>query len=111
MSAGAPYGDYQLIRKIGTGAMAEVFLARRVGQRGFEKQLVIKRLMPHLCAKPRFAEMFVREARLAALIDHPNLAHVSDFGEVNGTFFLAMEYVEGLTLADFLSCVGRVSPG
>jgi eukaryotic-like serine/threonine-protein kinase len=111
MAAGVPYGDYLLVRRIGSGAMAEVFLARRKGHKGFEKQLVIKRLMPHLSSNPRFADMFVNEARLAALIDHPNLAHVSDFGEVGGTYFLAMEYVGGLTLADFLDTTGRLTHG
>lgn len=91
--------------------MAEVFLAKRTGPRGFEKKLVIKRILPHLSASPAFTEMFRNEARLAALVDHPNVVHVSGFGEVDGTSFLAMEYVDGVTVAELLRLLGVVPPG
>lgn len=91
--------------------MAEVFLAKREGPGGFEKQLVIKRILPHLAASERFTSMFLKEARLAALVDHPNLVHVSSFGEIGGEYYLAMEYVDGFTLADFLQRTGVLSPG
>jgi eukaryotic-like serine/threonine-protein kinase len=111
VTAGVSFGDYRLIRRLGAGGMAEVFLAKRVGPRGFEKQLVIKRILPHLSASQQFTEMFLDEARLAALIDHPNLVHVSDFGEIGGSYYLAMEYVDGLTVNDLLRLLGTASPG
>jgi len=66
-------GKYQLLRKLATGGMAEVFLAKTAGPRGFEKQLVIKRILPHLAEDPEFVEMFLGEAKLAAQLNHPNL--------------------------------------
>ncbi len=111
MSAGIPFGEYELIRRLGTGGMAEVFLARRVGPGGFEKQLVIKRILPHLSKESRFTELFLNEARLAALIEHPNLVHVSAFGQVDDQYYLAMEYVSGLTLADLLTRVRVLDAG
>jgi serine/threonine-protein kinase len=91
--------------------MAEVFLAKRVGPGGFEKNLVIKRILPHLTASDRFTELFLKEARLAALIDHPNLVHVSSFGQIDGQYYLAMEWVDGFTVAELLSRVGSLTPG
>src|SRR5262245_53174017 len=91
--------------------MAEVFLAKKLGPKGFEKQLVIKRILPHLSASERFSALFLREARYAALIDHPNLVHVSGFGEIAGDYYLAMEFVDGMTVFDLLSIVGTFTPG
>jgi eukaryotic-like serine/threonine-protein kinase len=91
--------------------MAEVFLAKREGPGGFEKNLVLKRILPHLSASQRFTELFLKEARLAALIDHPNLVHVSNFGQIDGQYYLAMEYVDGFTVADLLSRVGSLTAG
>jgi eukaryotic-like serine/threonine-protein kinase len=91
--------------------MAEVFLARREGPSGFEKQLVVKRLLPHLSRRARFTEMFLREARLSALIDHPNFVHVSAFGEEDGQYYLAMEFVDGVTIKQLSEQIGSFSPG
>ncbi len=110
-TAGIPFGEYRLIRRLGAGGMAEVFLAKREGPGGFEKNLVIKRILPHLSASPHFTELFLKEARLAALIDHPNLVHVSSFGQIDGQYYLAMEYVDGFTVADLLSRVGLLTAG
>jgi serine/threonine-protein kinase len=109
MAGGNPYGEYLLMRRLGKGGMAEVFLAKRIRAKGFEKLLVVKRLLPHLCRDERASAMFLNEARIAALIDHPNLAHVSDFGEVHGSYYLAMEYVQGTSLADVLEAEGSMS--
>ena len=109
--SGIPFGEYRLIRRLGAGGMAEVFLAKRRGPGGFEKKLVIKRILPHLSKAERFTELFLKEARLAALIDHPNLVHVSNFGQIDGQYYLAMEFVDGSTVADFLARVGAVTPG
>ncbi|RKH69677.1 serine/threonine-protein kinase [Corallococcus aberystwythensis] len=91
-------GKYQLVRKIASGGMAEVFLAKAAGPRGFEKTLVLKRILPHLAEDEAFVEMFLGEAQLAARLDHPNVVQIFDFGEVDGSYFLAMEFIDGPTL-------------
>ena len=91
-------GKYQLLRKLATGGMAEVFLAKTDGPMGFEKQLVIKRILPHLAEDPQFVEMFLAEAKLAAQLNHPNIVQMFDFGEAEGSYFIAMEYIDGPTL-------------
>jgi serine/threonine-protein kinase len=91
-------GKYQVISKLATGGMAEVFLAKAAGPRGFEKRLVLKRILPHLVEDSRFVEMFLAEARLSAQLEHPNIVHIFDFGELEGTYYLAMEYIDGSNL-------------
>lgn len=91
-------GKYQLVRKLATGGMAEVFLAKAAGPRGFEKTLVLKRILPHLAEDPAFVEMFLGEAKLAAQLEHPNVVQIFDFGEAEGSFFLAMELIDGPNL-------------
>ncbi|MBN1208846.1 MAG: serine/threonine protein kinase, partial [Myxococcaceae bacterium] len=91
-------GKYQLVRKLATGGMAEVFLAKAVGPGGFEKTLVLKRILPHLAEDPAFVEMFLGEAKLAAQLNHPNIVQIFDFGEADGEYFLAMEYIDGPNL-------------
>jgi len=91
-------GKYQLLRKLATGGMAEVFLAKTDGPMGFEKHLVIKRILPHLAEDPQFVDMFLGEAKLAAQLNHPNLVQLFDFGEAEGAYFIAMEYIDGPTL-------------
>src|SRR5262249_47010687 len=91
-------GKYQLLRKLATGGMAEVFLAKTDGPMGFEKLLVIKRILPHLAEDPQFVEMFLGEAKLAAQLNHPNLVQIFDFGRAEGSYFIAMEYIDGPNL-------------
>ncbi|WP_225413453.1 protein kinase domain-containing protein [Stigmatella hybrida] len=88
-------GKYQLVRKLATGGMAEVFLAKAAGPMGFEKTLVLKRILPHLAEEATFVEMFLSEAKLAAQLTHPNIVQIFDFGEADGAYFLAMEYIDG----------------
>jgi serine/threonine-protein kinase len=91
-------GKYELLRKIAIGGMAEVFLAKAAGPMGFEKTLVVKQILPHLADDPKFVEMFLAEAKLAAQLNHPNVVQIFDFGEAEGHHFLAMEYVDGPNL-------------
>jgi serine/threonine-protein kinase len=90
--------SYQLIRKIAAGGMAEVFLARTEGPRGFSKTLVLKRILPHLAEDEQFVEMFLSEARLVAQLNHPNVVQIFDFGEFEDSFYIAMEYIDGPNL-------------
>jgi uncharacterized protein (TIGR02265 family) len=89
------FGRYQLIRKIATGGMGQIYLARQQGPVGFEKLLVVKRILPHLSEEEEFIEMFFDEARIAAALNHPNIAQIYELGEVGGDYFIAMEYVQG----------------
>jgi hypothetical protein len=78
--------------------MAEIFLARQEGPRGFAKTVVIKRVLPELVENENFVKMFLDEATLAAHLSHPNVVQITDFGEVDGTYFLAMEFLQGSDL-------------
>lgn len=102
MAVGVPLGPYRLVRRLATGGMAEIFLARQEGPDGFARELVVKRILPHLAADPEFTRMFRDEAKLAALLSHPNAVHVYDFGAVPDeggvTLYLAMELVRGVDL-------------
>ncbi len=89
------FGRYQLRFEIATGGMASVFLATIRGAAGFEKLVALKRIHPHLAKKPQFVEMFLDEARIASRIQHPNVCGVNDFGEADGAYFLAMDYLVG----------------
>ncbi len=92
------FGRYQLIRKLAAGGMGAVYLARQKGPVGFEKLLVVKRILPHLAQEEQFIEMFFDEARIAANLNHPNIAQIYDLGEVDGQYYIAMEYVHGESL-------------
>jgi uncharacterized protein (TIGR02265 family) len=92
------FGRYQLIKRIAVGGMGEVFLARQKGPVGFQKMVVVKRLLPHLSEEQEFINMFFDEARIAALLNHPNIAQIYDLGEAEGGYYIAMEYVHGENL-------------
>jgi serine/threonine-protein kinase len=94
----AQLGRYQIERLLAKGGMAEVFLGRAEGPAGFAKDVVIKRIRPQFSLEPTFVQMFLDEARLAALLNHPNIAQVFDFGQDRGDYFIAMEYIEGESL-------------
>jgi serine/threonine-protein kinase len=96
---GAPerLGPYELVERIATGGMAEVYLARRAGPHGFQKIVAVKRILPQLASDHEFVSMFVDEARVCARLSHPNIVQVFDFGEEGGELFMAMEYVDGTT--------------
>lgn len=89
------FGRYQLLRKLATGGMGQIFLARQKGPVGFQKLLVVKRILPHLSEEEEFIKMFFDEARICALLNHPNIAQLYDIGEVDGIYYIAMEYVQG----------------
>ena len=98
-------GPYELGDRLGLGGMAEVFVAYRAGPHGFAKKVALKRILPELAQDPRFVAMFCDEARISAPLCHPNIVQVIDFGESQGELFMAMEYVEGVSLAKLLRYV------
>jgi serine/threonine protein kinase len=89
---------YHLIRKIAHGGMAEIYLARQIGAEGFEKQVVLKRILPALAADQQFVRMLVDEAHIASTLNHSNLVQVLDLGKAGAEFFLVLEFVDGWSL-------------
>ena len=75
--------------------MAEVWRAKIKGAQGFEKRIVIKTMHTHLQSRPELVQMFISEAAFAAQLGHSNIVHVFDFGQLEGRYFIAMEYVPG----------------
>jgi hypothetical protein len=96
------FGRYTLFCRLATGGMASLYLARYTGPDGFEKLVAIKRIHKHLSSEQNFVRMFSDEARLAARINHPNVAQVLELGSYDGSYFIAMEYVDGENLAVLL---------
>src|SRR6185503_3972324 len=93
--SGSRLGKYEIVKRLATGGMAEIFLARVSGLPGFQKMVVIKRILPQLATKSDFIEMFLDEARIAATLQHPNVVQMYDVGVVDGNYFIAMEYLHG----------------
>ncbi len=91
-------GRYELLERLGVGGMAEVYLATQAGAVGFQKKVVVKRILPHLAADRQFVEMFAREAKVAARVSHANVVQIFELGEEGTELFIAMEYLDGLTL-------------
>lgn len=96
-------GRYEILDRIGVGGMAEVFRARATGPRGYQRNLIIKRILPHFAAHPDFVRAFVDEAKILGMLYHPNIVGIYDFGEDNGRHYLALEYLDGPTLGSILS--------
>lgn len=92
-------GRYTLEQKLASGGMAEVFLARQAGIDGFEKLVVLKRILPHQSDNPEFVRMFLDEARIAADLSHPNVVNIFDAGQADGQYFITMEYLRGRDVA------------
>lgn len=98
---------YEIGRRIGRGGMAEIFQARDIL---LDRSVAIKVLFPEFATDPAFVERFRREAQAAGGLNHPNIVGVYDWGRVNNTYYIAMEYVDGRTLADILKQSGTLTP-
>lgn len=104
--SGTTLGAYQLVRKIAEGGMGEVYEAI---QTKLARKVALKVLTDRLSARPEFIRRFEREAKAAAVLNHPNVVQVYDFGEANGQRYLVMEYVEGEDLAEYIRCNGKLT--
>ncbi|MBN2358020.1 MAG: serine/threonine protein kinase [Deltaproteobacteria bacterium] len=107
------FGRYQVIAPLASGGMADIHLASVGGIGGFEKLVVLKCILPNLAKDPRFVKMLLNEARLAALLDHPNIVQVFDVGCIEGQHYIAMEYLSGEALNTVLAACrkrGRLLP-
>jgi serine/threonine protein kinase len=89
------FGRYELLKRLAGGGMGEVYLARHRGAAGFQKLLVIKTLLPHLCEDEEFIHMFQDEARISAQLIHPNICQTFEFDQIDGAWYIAMEYLRG----------------
>lgn len=96
-------GRYEILARIGVGGMAEVFRARARGPGGYQRNLIIKCILPHLAVQPDFVRAFVDEAKLLGMLNHPNIVGIYDFGQDDGRHYLALEYLDGPTLGTLLA--------
>ncbi|CAN5869035.1 hypothetical protein BH11MYX3_BH11MYX3_40310 [soil metagenome] len=95
-------GRYELLARLATGGMGEIFLARLEGAAGFEKLFVVKRILPHLADDARFRQMLIAEARVTSKLSHANICQIYELGETDGQLYIVMEYMEGVTLLPLL---------
>src|SRR5215831_4333891 len=109
LAGGRRVGRYQLIRRLAVGGMAEIYLARvpGVGIEGFEKLIVLKRILPQHALEPELLRMFLDEARLSATLTHPHVIEVYDVGAESEAPFFAMEYVHGANVREILRAHAR----
>ncbi|MBI5508850.1 MAG: serine/threonine protein kinase [Deltaproteobacteria bacterium] len=99
---GSVFGKYFLLKRIASGGMGEIFLAKLKGPVGFEKLLVVKRILQHHLENQEFVDMFFAEARVAAQLTHSNIVQIYEMGEIEDCFYIAMEYVHGKPLREVL---------
>ena len=91
-----------MLRHLATGGMAEIWLAEQEMAGGLQRHLVIKQILPHMARDTQFTEMFLDEARTVMQLTHPNIAQIYELGEIDGKYFISMEYVDGLDLSDLV---------
>src|SRR3954453_9308687 len=102
-------GRYRILRKIADGGMAEIFLASQRGAEGFERPVVLKRILQTLVADPQFRNMMIDEAHVAMSLNHSNIVQVLDLGHAKGRYFLVLEFVDGWDLNQILNRIKAVS--
>jgi serine/threonine-protein kinase len=96
------FGKYLLLKRLALGGMAEIWLAKQLGVQGFEKLVVVKRILDQFATEKEFVEMFLDEARLAATLNHPNVVQIYDLGQEQSSFYIAMEFIAGHDLLAIL---------
>ncbi len=111
LQPGDRFGRYELVSRLGHGGMAETWRARLLAAAGITKPVLIKRILPENASDDAFISMFISEARISATLSHGNIAQVHDFGELDGEYFLAMEFVDGQPLDRILKRARRSSLG
>ncbi len=111
LEVGRSLGGYRILERLRAGGMGILYLAQRAGATEFSRRVAIKVIHDHLAQNSRFARMFIDEAKVSAHIDHPNVVRVEEFGQADGRYYLVMEYVHGVSLAQALGVLhasGRV---
>jgi serine/threonine protein kinase len=107
---GERFGRYRLRGILGQGGMGRLYVAEQVGIEGFSKVVALKRILPHLADSQHFRAMFLNEARVAARLEHPNIVATFELGEVDGNYFISMEYLSGEDLAAVLTRCQNAGP-
>jgi len=102
----AQIGNYEVVRKLATGGMGEVYLAHQTGPVDFRRQVVLKKLHPRYSTDPQFVTMFLNEARIAANLAHPNIIHIYELFDDGEGYVIAMEYVRGATVLSLVRALG-----
>src|SRR5687767_4686044 len=97
------FEKYEIIRRLTSGGMGDIFLARQVGVAGFQRLVILKSMRPELVENEDLLAQFLNEARTIARLNHPNIVGVIEVDEYRGVFFIAMEYIEGADLSSLLS--------
>jgi serine/threonine protein kinase len=96
-------GRYEIVAKVGVGGMAEIYRALARGPGRYQRELVIKRILPHLADEPDFVRAFIDEGKILGLLNHPNIVGVYDFGQDQGRHYLALEYLDGPSLGAIMA--------
>lgn len=113
MTASAPhreprdFGKYRIVRKVAHGGMGTIYLALSQGPDGFSKPCALKTIRPQFSESPEFTRMLAQEARIAALLSHPNIVQVFDYGRVGEEYYLTMEWVDGASVGQLMSAAAR----
>lgn len=107
MTTELSFGKYTILERLGSGGMAEIYKCRLAGIGGFDKLVVVKRILPDRLEEQEFVHMFLDEARIAANLNHPNVIHIFEVDEINGAPYMAMEYVRGPTLSALVRAAQR----
>ncbi|MCB9556558.1 MAG: protein kinase [Deltaproteobacteria bacterium] len=103
LAPGSPLGPYQIVRPIGGGGMAQIYLAKTSGLAGFEKFLALKVINPEYANEDRFIQMLIDEAKITVGLSHVNIAQVFDLGQVDNTYYIAMEFVDGRDILEMVN--------
>ena len=103
LSAGSRLGNYHIVRKIGGGGMAQIYLAKTQGLAGFEKHLALKVINREYADEERFVQMLIDEAKITVGLSHVNIAQVFDLGQVDGIYYIAMEFVDGVDILQLVN--------
>ena len=103
------FGPYELYERLGLGGMASVHRAKKKGIEGFERIVALKRMLAHLAEDNSFVESFIREAKVASLLQHPNIAQIYDFGRISGVYYIAMELVSGFDVRKLLRYASKTN--
>jgi serine/threonine protein kinase len=104
---GAPIDRYVVLKYLAEGGMGAIYLGKKLGAGGFEKEVVLKQLLPEFTSQPEFIDLFLREARLSATLDHANIIHTIDLVTAGDDYFIVMEYCEGGDLRTLLKKAKR----
>ncbi|KFE72065.1 serine/threonine-protein kinase [Hyalangium minutum] len=111
LQPGTQFGRYELVSRLGYGGMAETWLARLLGEAGFAKTVLIKKVLPEYADDYAFTSMLISEARICGTLSHDNIAQVFDFGRVGNEYYLGMEYVDGQPLNNIVQHMARMGGG